>query len=84
MVYCLVFAMLLTNTTAVNVLLLGLLGIVWSLYEQICVAALETGDQALADECIAQLLKKFPDSIRAGRLLGLQKEQVGESENECW
>lgn len=50
------------------------------MYEQICVAALDSGDVNLANECITLLLKKFPDSSRVGRLLGMQKEQSGEYE----
>lgn len=53
---------------------------VWNVYEQICVAALDTGDANLANECIVLLLKKFPDSARVGRLVGMQKEQAGEFE----
>jgi tetratricopeptide (TPR) repeat protein len=55
--------------------------LVYALYEQICVAALETGDTTLANECIAILLKTFPDSARVGRLIGMQKEQSGKFED---
>lgn len=49
--------------------------IVFALYEQISIAALDLGDTNLATECITLLLKNFPDSGRVGRLLGMQKEQ---------
>jgi ER membrane protein complex subunit 2 len=44
------------------------------LYEQVYIAALECGDVALVDECSKHLNKKFPDSIRVKRLLGMQYE----------
>lgn len=53
----------------------------WNLYEQICVAALDMGDVNLANDCISLLLKRFPDSGRVGRLLGMQKEQAGKYED---
>ena len=53
---------------------------VWNLYEQISIAALDTGDTNIANECIALLMKKFPDSARVGRLLGMQLEQAGQYE----
>mmetsp|Transcript_106073 Transcript_106073/g.208061 ORF Transcript_106073/g.208061 Transcript_106073/m.208061 type:complete len:300 (+) Transcript_106073:34-933(+) len=54
---------------------------VWNLYEQISVAALDVGDVNIANECISLLLKKFPDSSRVGRLIGMQKEQQGKYED---
>ena len=51
---------------------------VWSLYEQVYVAALECGDIGLVDECSKLLNKKFPDSVRVKRLLGMQYEYNGE------
>ena len=48
----------------------------WNLYEQIVIAALDNGDSTLANECIIILLKKFPESSRVRRLLGLRKELV--------
>jgi ER membrane protein complex subunit 2 len=47
---------------------------VWSLYEQIYIGALECGDIGLVDECSKRLNKKFPDSVRVKRLLGMQYE----------
>lgn len=53
---------------------------VWNLYEQICIAALDNGDSKFANECILIMLKKFPDSSRVGRLVGMQNEQNGKYE----
>jgi len=53
---------------------------VWNLYEQICIAALDNGDSNFANECITILLKKFPNSSRVGRLVGMQNEQCGKYE----
>jgi ER membrane protein complex subunit 2 len=47
---------------------------VWSLYEQIYIGALECGDISLVDECSKRLNKKFPESVRVKRLLGMQYE----------
>ena len=55
-----------------------ILSTVWSLYEQAYVAALECGDIGLVDECSKLLNKKFPDSVRVKRLLGMQYEYNGE------
>lgn len=44
-------------------------------------AALDVGDVNIANECISLLLKKFPDSSRVGRLIGMQKEQQGKYED---
>lgn len=52
----------------------------WNLYEQICIAALDNGDSKFANECITILLKKFPNSSRVGRLVGMQNEQSGKYE----
>ena len=46
----------------------------WSLYEQIYIGALECGDIGLVDECSKRLNKKFPESVRVKRLLGMQFE----------
>jgi tetratricopeptide (TPR) repeat protein len=53
---------------------------VWNLYEQISIAALDTGDTNISNECITLLMKKFPESARVGRLLGMQLEQAGKYE----
>ena len=41
-------------------------------------AALECGDIELVDECSKHLNKKFPDSVRVKRLLGMQYEYTKE------
>ena len=48
--------------------------LVWSLYEQVYIAALEFGDIGLVDVCSEALNKRFPDSVRVKRLLGMQYE----------
>lgn len=52
----------------------------WNLHEQILVASLDLGDKVLAEVCLEELKKKFPASIRVGRLEGLIKEQQCEYE----
>lgn len=45
--------------------------IVYNLYEQICIAALEKGEISLAEEYLAKLTKKFKSSQRVSRLQGM-------------
>ena len=42
------------------------------------IAALQFGDIHLVDVCSKELNKKFPDSVRVRRLLGMQYEYGGE------
>ena len=51
---------------------------VWSIYEQIFVAALDVGNETLASTCLNPLRKKFPDSLRVKKLIGMQYECQGE------
>ena len=51
---------------------------VWSIYEQIFVAALDVGNETLASDCLKPLIKKFPDSLRVKKLIGMQFEYQGE------
>ncbi|XP_072175423.1 ER membrane protein complex subunit 2-like [Diadema setosum] len=51
---------------------------VWTIYEQVCIAALDCGNQALATEIIDTVQQNFPSSIRAQRLEGLQLESTGQ------
>ena len=44
------------------------------MYEQVYIAALEFGDIDLVDVCSEALNKRFPDSVRVKRLLGMQYE----------
>jgi len=53
---------------------------VWNLHEQVLVASLDLEDKVLAEVCLEELKKKFPASIRVGRLEGLIKEQQCEYE----
>jgi len=46
----------------------------WSILEQVFIAALDTGDQSLANECLSKLMIQFRDSSRVKRLVGLQSE----------
>ncbi|KAF9987910.1 ER membrane complex subunit 2 [Modicella reniformis] len=49
----------------------------WLVYEQVAIAALDVGDDALAKKCIQALEAKFPESPRVRRLHGMQLEAVG-------
>ena len=51
---------------------------VWSVYEQIFVAALDVGNETLASDCLKPLKKKFPESLRVKKLTGMQYEYQGE------
>lgn len=54
--------------------------LVWNLHEQICVAAIDTGDLDLAAEKIDLLKKQFNDSNRVKRLQGMLLEASGQFE----
>lgn len=47
---------------------------VWPIYEQTCTAALDCGDFSLAKECLKNLKKQFPDSVKVSMLQGLYLE----------
>ncbi|KAF9290745.1 ER membrane complex subunit 2 [Mortierella alpina] len=49
----------------------------WLVYEQVAIAALDTGDDVLAQKCIQALEDKFPGSARVRRLHGMQLEAAG-------
>ncbi|KAF9184018.1 ER membrane complex subunit 2 [Haplosporangium sp. Z 767] len=49
----------------------------WLVYEQVAIAALDVGDDELAQRCIQALEKKFPGSARVQRLHGMQLEADG-------
>ncbi|KAF5392704.1 hypothetical protein D9757_000977 [Collybiopsis confluens] len=46
----------------------------WSFLEQLALAAIDTGDYDLADECLGQLGTKFPESPRVDILTGIRME----------
>lgn len=50
----------------------------WTLCEQVALAALDLNDQELATQCIKKLHSEFPKSVRVGRLVGMQHESRGE------
>ncbi|CAO3639711.1 unnamed protein product [Cunninghamella echinulata] len=51
---------------------------VWPFYEQVCIAALNVGDNELANVCIEQLERRFTkSSLRFRRLIGMQHEAAG-------
>ncbi|KAG5517873.1 hypothetical protein PMAC_000327 [Pneumocystis sp. 'macacae'] len=50
---------------------------IWEIYEQTFLAALEVGDDELANQCLTKLLKKFPTSISVIVLKGLYLEAIG-------
>ncbi|KAL0927579.1 hypothetical protein M5K25_001763 [Dendrobium thyrsiflorum] len=49
----------------------------WTLYEQVAVAAMDCHRNDIANDCIEALSKKFPGSIRVGRLKGMLLEAKG-------
>ncbi|KAF8928864.1 hypothetical protein EDD21DRAFT_19634 [Dissophora ornata] len=49
----------------------------WLVYEQVAIAALDVGDDDLAQKCIDALEAKFPGSARVHRLNGMQFEAEG-------
>ncbi|KAG0257150.1 ER membrane complex subunit 2 [Mortierella polycephala] len=49
----------------------------WLVYEQVAIAALDVGDDELAQRCIKALEEKFPGSARVQRLHGMQLEAEG-------
>lgn len=49
----------------------------WNLREQLVLAALSSGKLETAEEHLVDLLKKFPNSVRVKRLLGMMKEAEG-------
>jgi tetratricopeptide (TPR) repeat protein len=51
---------------------------IWAIYEQIFVAALDVGDESLANACLLPLQKKFPESVRVQKLVGMLYEFKGE------
>uniref|UniRef100_A0A0C9RQJ8 ER membrane protein complex subunit 2 n=1 Tax=Wollemia nobilis TaxID=56998 RepID=A0A0C9RQJ8_9CONI len=52
-------------------------GDVWTLYEQVAIAAMDCRRLDVAKDCVQTLMKKFPDSIRVGRLEGMWFEAKG-------
>jgi hypothetical protein len=51
--------------------------VVYSLYEQVYVAALEFNDFELADICLVKLKKQFSGSSRVKRLEAMRHEATG-------
>ncbi|KAJ3685703.1 hypothetical protein LUZ61_014867 [Rhynchospora tenuis] len=49
----------------------------WTLYEQVAVAAMDCQNIDVAKDCIGILKKKFPESLRVGRLEGMLLEAKG-------
>ncbi|KAK3823201.1 MAG: hypothetical protein J3Q66DRAFT_331091 [Benniella sp.] len=49
----------------------------WLVYEQVAIAALDVGDDALAVKCIEALGRRFPGSARVRRLEGMRLEAAG-------
>eukprot|EP00899_Mesostigma_viride_P024640 jgi/Mesvir1/5360/Mv15443-RA.1 len=48
---------------------------VWNVYEQVCIAALDTHDMATAQKCYLALVRQFPKAnFRVGRLKGMLLE----------
>ncbi|KAL4218389.1 ER membrane complex subunit 2 [Mactra antiquata] len=53
---------------------------VWTVQEQVTVAALDCQNFDLANECITSLNRKFPNSMRVLRLFGMYFEAIGRYE----
>lgn len=53
---------------------------VWAVYEQVGIAAMDTGDEALVDTCLEALEKKFPKSPRLMSFQGMRLESSGRYE----
>eukprot|EP00262_Sarcandra_glabra_P004844 TRINITY_DN16085_c0_g1_i1.p1 TRINITY_DN16085_c0_g1~~TRINITY_DN16085_c0_g1_i1.p1 ORF type:complete len:303 (-),score=45.40 TRINITY_DN16085_c0_g1_i1:291-1199(-) len=49
----------------------------WTLYEQVAIAAMDCQRLDVAKDCIKTLQKKFPESLRVGRLEGMLLEAKG-------
>ena len=47
-------------------------------YEQVAIAAADSGDVTGAEQCVKHLERAFPGSIRAGRLRGMVLEASGD------
>jgi len=50
----------------------------WAILEQLFGASLDTGEAALAQNCLSQLRAMFPKSTRVERLIGIQHEALGD------
>ena len=53
---------------------------VWTVYEQVLMASLDVGDLTFAKQCLAKLVKQFPDSARVKRASGMVMEFSGKYE----
>lgn len=51
---------------------------VWTVMEQVFLAAVELAADDWRDYCLKQLTKKFPSSMRVERLKGIHQESIGE------
>jgi tetratricopeptide (TPR) repeat protein len=51
--------------------------LVWDVYEQVCVAALDCGDLETAESCHSKLKNQFPGSVRVQKLRGMILEASG-------
>lgn len=49
----------------------------WTVMEQVFLAAVELGTDNWRDYCLKQLVKKFPSSVRVDRLRGIAEERRG-------
>jgi tetratricopeptide (TPR) repeat protein len=49
---------------------------VWTVMEQVFLAAVELGQEGWRDYCLQQLTQKFPSSIRVERLKGIHQESL--------
>ncbi|KAI3979792.1 hypothetical protein MKX01_013887 [Papaver californicum] len=53
----------------------------WTLYEQVSIAAMDCQRTDIAKDCVKVLRKKFPESLRVGKLEGMLVEAKGSYED---
>merc|ERR1712217_183939 len=51
---------------------------IWTVMEQVFLAAVELADAPWRDYCLKALMRKFPSSVRVERLKGIFQESIGE------
>lgn len=58
-------------------ILMSVLFIVWTVYEQVCIAALDCDRLETSRKCVKLLDARFPNSSRVKRLAGMNLEADG-------
>ncbi|XP_064652261.1 ER membrane protein complex subunit 2-like [Lineus longissimus] len=49
---------------------------IWIVYEQVCIAAMDTANFEVADYCLEALQNQFPNSLRIRKLIGMKLEAL--------